>query len=330
MAAWTPRKAPRSSSTTLPPPPSSAGVPSTVTSRPRPAPAAMAAIRLWPQAWPTPGSASYSAQTTTRSGPWPVRAANAVGSPPTPRSTRSPAPSSASHSQAQARSSWKPSSGWAWMRWLSATSRSPAPSTRARVACFASLAIGCTLPERAARDHDGAIGVVPGDQRRRLAVPPPPQRHVGADVRVGQVLDRLEGTAAALLQPAQLAGEQAARVQPQRRGRRGQPAQQLPQGAQPLPALPRRAPLLPQRPGQAAELHDGRVREHLDRPPAGGAARLARYGQVRPRRGGDQLHGPHPAGQQGQVARQRAGPEPAVASLQLRLARPPRAGGGGY
>src|ERR687888_220247 len=192
MAAWTPSKAPCSSSTTLPPPPSSAGVPSTISSTPRssasparatPTPAAMAAITLCPQAWPISGSASYSAQTTTR------------------------------------------------------TSRSPAPSTRARVACFASLAIGCTLPERAARDHDGAIGVVPGDQRRRLAVPPPPQRHVGADVRVGQVLDRLEGTAAALLQPAQLAGEQAARVQPQRRGRRGQPAQQLPQGAQPLPAL---------------------------------------------------------------------------------------------
>src|SRR5919198_877772 len=264
MAAWTPSKAPCSSSTTLPPPPSSAGVPCTVSSTPRssasparatPTPAAMAAITLCPQAWPISGSASYSAQTTTRSGPWPVRAANAVGRPPTPRSTRRPAPSSASHSQAQA------------------------PSSRARAACFASLAIGCTLPERAARDHDGAAGVVPGDQRRRLAVPPPPQRHVGADVRVGQVLDRLEGTAAALLQPAQLAGEQAARVQPQRRGRRGQPAQQLPEGAQPLPALRRRALLVPQRPGQAAELHDGRVREHLDRPPAGGAARLARDGQ---------------------------------------------------
>src|SRR5215204_2661300 len=97
MAAWAPSKAPRWSSRTLPPPPSSAGVPSTVTRRPassatlaraRPAPAAMAAITLCPQAWPTPGRASYSAHTTTCSGPDPARAANAVGSSPTPRSSR--------------------------------------------------------------------------------------------------------------------------------------------------------------------------------------------------------------------------------------------------
>src|ERR687897_2524214 len=147
MAACAPSKAPRSSSRTLPPPPSSAGVPSTVTRSPassatlaraRPAPAAMAAITLCPQACPTAGRASYSAHTTTCSGPDPARAANAVGRSPTPRSTSSPAPSSSSHSQAQACSSSNPSSGLAWMRWLSATSSSLAWVTRSRAASLAS------------------------------------------------------------------------------------------------------------------------------------------------------------------------------------------------
>src|SRR5215216_2120198 len=154
MAACAPSKAPRWRSRILPPPPSSAGVPSTVTRRPassatraraRPAPAAMAAITLWPQAWPTAGRASYSAQTTTCSGPDPALAANAVGRPPTPRSTWSPAPSSSSHSQAQACSSSNPSSGLAWMRWLSATSSSLACSTRSRAASLASATSGPPL-----------------------------------------------------------------------------------------------------------------------------------------------------------------------------------------
>src|SRR5215204_4101160 len=147
MAACAPSKAPRSSSRILPPPPSSAGVPSTVTRSPAssatrarasPAPAAMAAITLCPQAWPTPGRASYSAHTTMCSGPDPARAANAVGRSPTPRSTSSPPPSSSSHSQAQARSSSNPSSGLAWIPWLRATSSSPARSTRSRAASLTS------------------------------------------------------------------------------------------------------------------------------------------------------------------------------------------------
>ncbi|WP_377274549.1 hypothetical protein [Peterkaempfera sp. SMS 1(5)a] len=77
----------------FPPPPSSAGVPRTVTVSPRSsatranaaaAPTAEAAMMLWPQAWPRPGSASYSAQSATCSGPLPTVAANAVGSPQTP------------------------------------------------------------------------------------------------------------------------------------------------------------------------------------------------------------------------------------------------------
>ena len=81
IAAWTPSKAPRSSMRTLPPPPSSAGVPSTRTVRPRssateasarPAPTAVAAMMLWPQAWPISGSASYSAHTATTRSPVPA------------------------------------------------------------------------------------------------------------------------------------------------------------------------------------------------------------------------------------------------------------------
>ena len=71
IAAWTPSNAPRSSIVIFPPPPSSAGVPSTTHgqaetvgsgAKASPAPAAVAAMMLWPQAWPTSGSASYSAK----------------------------------------------------------------------------------------------------------------------------------------------------------------------------------------------------------------------------------------------------------------------------
>src|SRR2546430_9288855 len=66
MAACASAKTPRSRSRILPPPRSSAGVPTTLTVRPMssatraaamPAPTAMAAIRLCPQAWPMPGEA---------------------------------------------------------------------------------------------------------------------------------------------------------------------------------------------------------------------------------------------------------------------------------
>ena len=90
-AASTPSKAPSRAISSLPPPRSSAGVPSM---RTRPgsalasgasasaAPSAEVAIRLWPQAWPMPGSASYSASSATQ-GPrgLPNSAAKAVSSP---------------------------------------------------------------------------------------------------------------------------------------------------------------------------------------------------------------------------------------------------------
>ena len=48
---------------------------------PTPAPAAVPPIRLWPQAWPMPGRASYSHSTATRGPPEPTTASNAVGTP---------------------------------------------------------------------------------------------------------------------------------------------------------------------------------------------------------------------------------------------------------
>src|SRR5690349_23656368 len=158
IAAWTPAKAPRSSSRIFPPPFSSAGVPTTVTVRPtssamraraRPAPTALAAITLCPHAWPISGRQSYSAHTATCSGPEPARARNAVGRSQMPRSTRKPPASSSSPIHAAARSSSKPSSGVPWMRCESPTSASRAPSMRSRAAAFASIArIVLTLGEK--------------------------------------------------------------------------------------------------------------------------------------------------------------------------------------
>ena len=85
MAASTSAKAPSRAMRILPPPPSSAGVPRTTTLPPvspttsasaAAAPAPAAAMMLWPQAWPMPGSASYSHRMATRGRPLPSRAAN--------------------------------------------------------------------------------------------------------------------------------------------------------------------------------------------------------------------------------------------------------------
>ena len=93
IAACTPSKAPCSSSRTFPPPASSAGVPTSRTVSPtssatsasaRAAPTPAAQMTLCPHAWPIPGSASYSAQTATVSGPEPYSATTAVSRSPTP------------------------------------------------------------------------------------------------------------------------------------------------------------------------------------------------------------------------------------------------------
>src|SRR5262249_9467397 len=96
--------------------PATGSVPS-ATANAAPAPVPAVAMTLWPHACPIPGNASYSAMIATR-GPGPVPgmvARNAVGSPPTPRSTRSPRFSRKSVSQPWAFSSLKQSSGFAWI-----------------------------------------------------------------------------------------------------------------------------------------------------------------------------------------------------------------------
>ena len=124
MAAWTSSKTPRSSIRILPPPPSSAGVPMTRTVRPSsstrgrspsPAPTAVAAMTLCPQAWPTSGRASYSAQMAMTSGPVPASATNAVGRSAVPVVTAKPPVASASAANADERTSSKESSGCSWI-----------------------------------------------------------------------------------------------------------------------------------------------------------------------------------------------------------------------
>src|SRR5581483_7606122 len=85
-----------------------------------------------------PGRQSYSAQIAIVSGPEPAVATNAVGRSQTPGSTRKPAASSDSASHDAACSSSNPSSGCAWMRWLSATRSSRARSKRSRTPAFGS------------------------------------------------------------------------------------------------------------------------------------------------------------------------------------------------
>ena len=126
IATSTSEKIPASMSLIFPPPPSSAGVPITMSfpgrvslngASPNPAPRAMAAMMLWPQAWPSSGSASYSARKAT-AGPSACvgcTATKAVSMPPTPRSTWKPPFSRAAVSQAAALCSSNPSSGFSWI-----------------------------------------------------------------------------------------------------------------------------------------------------------------------------------------------------------------------
>ncbi len=126
MAQSTSRKTPPLISFTFPPPPSSAGVPMTwmrpfgswarTAARAAPAPTPDVAITLCPQAWPMPGSASYSHR-IAMVGPSPVSMVprNAVSTPPTPFSTLKPWRARKSLSHPHAWTSWYPSSGWAWI-----------------------------------------------------------------------------------------------------------------------------------------------------------------------------------------------------------------------
>src|SRR5512138_3330219 len=140
IAASTSLKTPASINRTLPAPPSSAGVPMTWmrpgkgsvrSAAAMAAPVPAVAITLCPHACPMFGSASYSAMIAmVGPGPAPaIVARNAVGSPPTPRSTAAPCLARKSVSQPAALCSSKHSSGWAWIWRLMCSSSSASRST---------------------------------------------------------------------------------------------------------------------------------------------------------------------------------------------------------
>ena len=108
--------------------------------RAAPAPAPEVAMTLWPQAWPMPGSASYSHRMATV-GPSPVSmvARKAVSTPPTPCSTLKPCLPRNSESHAQALTSLYPSSGFAWICLERASSSSARRSTACAMASLTEL-----------------------------------------------------------------------------------------------------------------------------------------------------------------------------------------------
>ena len=152
---------------------------------------------------------------------------------------------------------------------------------------------------------------------------PPPQPHICTDVRVGQVLGRLQPRTPQLLEPPQLPAQPPRRVDPQRRVGPGQPVKDNLHRRQPGPPVRDRPFLVAHRPPQPAQLHQRRRREHLHRPPPGSSSRVARHGHVRPPRPAHQLHRPHPPPEQRQVRRVGPGPQPSVPPLQLPLTPPP-------
>ena len=143
MATSSPAKAPFWSMMILPPPPSSAGQPKTLTVPPSssrtlrsasPAPTAMAHIRLWPQAWPMPGTASNSPKIPMLGPGLPLSYTplTLVATPPTPVSTWKPKRRSCSLMAAQAWCSSKLYSGWDQMVSERATSSGRMSATRWR------------------------------------------------------------------------------------------------------------------------------------------------------------------------------------------------------
>ena len=143
-AASRPSNRPSRSMISLPLPRSSAGVPRNTTSPAQAsriaasaiaAPTPEAAIVLWPQPWPRPGSASYSARMPIRgpSAPRPPvsRPRTAVARLPAGCSTAYPWPATPRRTQAAARTSSKAGSGLAWIRWDRSRISSRAASTAA-------------------------------------------------------------------------------------------------------------------------------------------------------------------------------------------------------
>src|SRR5712692_3724846 len=172
-AASTSAKTPALMSPTLPLPRSSAGHPSRRTQpgssvvksrRARNAPSAAVPMRLCPQAWPTPGSASYSPRIATVGFPVPNSAANAVSSPPAPRVTAAPSASSAAVSSCAAYLSSNASSGRSWMRSARSSSVLPRAST-CSLTRFLSAAASIGLPRLARGLRPRRQDELRGDER---------------------------------------------------------------------------------------------------------------------------------------------------------------------
>ena len=102
-------------------------------------------MRLCPQAWPTPGRASYSAQITIDSGPDPARARTAVGKPVgAALDVEAARVERVGHALRRRATSSKQSSGSSWMARLSATRCAASPSMAWRTCRFAD-AVGARL-----------------------------------------------------------------------------------------------------------------------------------------------------------------------------------------
>ena len=135
----------------LPDPRSSAGVPRNtispgsslaIVARAIAAPTPEAAIELWPQPWPRPGRASYSARMPIRGrcppSPPGRMARTAVSRLPAGCSTTKPWRATASATQPAAWRSSKAGSGSAWIRWDSPRISARFASTAAAIRRFAS------------------------------------------------------------------------------------------------------------------------------------------------------------------------------------------------
>ena len=98
-------------------------------------------MMLWPQACPSPGSASYSAQMPITNGPLPNSARNAVSNPPGAAVISKPCSATRACVLAQLLNSANASSGSAWME-CDSSIRSPLRRLIASSTLTAAVAVG--------------------------------------------------------------------------------------------------------------------------------------------------------------------------------------------
>ena len=118
-------------------------------------------MTLWPQAWPTSGSASYSARAPRSAGPGPKRPRTAVSSPPTPALDVKTGLLEPVGDPAAWPCFLVAELGLAWIQWLSPISASCARSTRSRAS---SLVVGRVVTS-SRRGMVGEPGFEPGTGR---------------------------------------------------------------------------------------------------------------------------------------------------------------------